>query len=163
MVFVRICLLTNLLIQIFKDATLFFSRSTPSLATVIPAMDHIDETLTNNSLDTKFEPSIRAALAIAKKTLNRYYNATDQSEVYRVAMGKCLSDLNTPFDLFSVLHPHHKLKYFERAAWEPSWVRTAEEIVKTVFEESYALPEEEDIPPPPLIEKRKVSSIQTSI
>jgi len=73
--------------QIFKDTTLFFSRSTPCLATVIPAMDHIDETLTNNSLDLKFEPSIHAALRIAKKTLNRYYDVTDQSEVYRIAMG----------------------------------------------------------------------------
>jgi hypothetical protein len=73
--------------QIFKDATLFFSRSTPSLATVIPAMDHIDETLTNHSLNRDYELSIRAALGIAKKTLNRYYNATDQSEVYRIAMG----------------------------------------------------------------------------
>jgi hypothetical protein len=26
-------------------------------------------------------------LSIAKKTLNRYYNATDQSEVYPIAMG----------------------------------------------------------------------------
>jgi hypothetical protein len=75
--------------QIFKDATLFFSRSTPSLATVIPAMDHIDEMLTDNSLDSAFDLSIRAALGIAKKTLNRYYNATDQSEVYRIAMGMC--------------------------------------------------------------------------
>jgi hypothetical protein len=75
--------------QIFKDATLFFSRSTPSLVTVIPAMDHIDETMTDNSLDLKFEPSIRATLGIAKKTLNRYYNATDQSEVYHIAMGMC--------------------------------------------------------------------------
>jgi hypothetical protein len=73
--------------QIFKDATLFFSRSMPCLATVIPAMDHIDETLTNNSLDLKFEPSIHAALGITKKTLNKYYNATDQSDVYRIAMG----------------------------------------------------------------------------
>jgi hypothetical protein len=73
--------------HIFKDATLFFSHSTPCLATVIPAMDHIDKTLTNDSLDPTFEPSIRAALGIAKKTLNWYYNATDQSEVYRIAMG----------------------------------------------------------------------------
>ena len=73
--------------QIFKNTTLFFSRSTPSLATVIPAMDHIDETLTSHSLDLKVEPLIRAALGTAKKTLNRYYNATDQSEVYHIAMG----------------------------------------------------------------------------
>jgi hypothetical protein len=73
--------------QIFKDATLFFSRSMPCLAAVIPAMDHIDETLTSNSLDFEFKPSIRTALGISKKTLNKYYNATDQSEVYRIAMG----------------------------------------------------------------------------
>jgi hypothetical protein len=59
----------------------------PCLATVIPAMDHIDKTLTSNSLDFKFEPSIHAAIGISKKTLNKYYNATDQSEVYRIAMG----------------------------------------------------------------------------
>jgi hypothetical protein len=59
----------------------------PCLVTVIPAMDHIDETLTSNSLDFKFEPSICTALGISKKTLNKYYNATDQSEVYRIAMG----------------------------------------------------------------------------
>jgi hypothetical protein len=50
-------------------------------------MDSIDETLTTNSLNAKYSPAIRAALGIAKKTLNRYYNATDQSDVYRIAMG----------------------------------------------------------------------------
>jgi hypothetical protein len=64
--------------QVFKDATLFFLHSTPNLATVIPAMDHIDETLTTSSLGNSFSPLIYAALGIAKKTLNHYYNATDQ-------------------------------------------------------------------------------------
>ena len=79
--------MANLVAQIFKDATLYFSRATPSLATVIPAMDHIDETLTSQSIDPKYEPSIRAALSLAKRVLNCYYSATDQSEVYRIAMG----------------------------------------------------------------------------
>lgn len=121
-------------------------------------MDHIDETLTNNSLSIKFEPSIRAALGIAKKTLNRYYNATDQSEVYRIAMGtfRCWSfttDILMPILL--VLHPRHKLKYFERAGWEPEWISTAEEIVRAVFKQSYAAPSEADISPP-VIENLKV-------
>jgi hypothetical protein len=73
-------------LQIFKDATLFFSWSTPNLAMVIPAMDHIDEVLAMQSLDPSFEPSIRAAISLAKKTLNLYYNKTDHSEVYRIAM-----------------------------------------------------------------------------
>ena len=74
--------------KILKDATLFFSRSTPNLATVIPAMDVIDERLTSDSLNrSKYDASIRASLGLAKKTLNRYYNMTDWSEVYRIAMG----------------------------------------------------------------------------
>jgi hypothetical protein len=51
-------------------------------------MDHIDETLTTQSRDIILEPSIRAALSIAKKTLNKYYDKTDQSEVYRIAMSR---------------------------------------------------------------------------
>jgi len=46
----------------------------PNLATVIPAMDHIDEVLTNQSQDSNFEPSIQVALGIVKKTLNAYYD-----------------------------------------------------------------------------------------
>ena len=79
--------MANLAAQIFKDTTLFFSRSTPSLATVILAMDHIDKTLTSQSIDRKYEPSIHATLSLAKRVLNCYYSTTDQSEVYRIAMG----------------------------------------------------------------------------
>ncbi|KII83110.1 hypothetical protein PLICRDRAFT_119827, partial [Plicaturopsis crispa FD-325 SS-3] len=40
------------LCDILRDATLFFSRSTPNLAMVIPAMDHIDQTLATQSIDS---------------------------------------------------------------------------------------------------------------
>ena len=74
-------------IQIFKDATLFFSRGTPNLATIIPAMDLIDKVLTTSSISpSKYSLAIRAALFIGKKTLNKYYNKTGESEVYRIAM-----------------------------------------------------------------------------
>ncbi|KAG2740021.1 hypothetical protein P692DRAFT_201661585, partial [Suillus brevipes Sb2] len=97
--------------QILKDATLYFSRSTPNLSMVIPAMDHIDSVFTNGIIkrDT-LDPAIRAALGLAKRTLNRYYSLTDTSKVYRIAM---------------VLHPHHKLSYFKSAGWEEEWVETA--------------------------------------
>ncbi|KIK40539.1 hypothetical protein CY34DRAFT_87154, partial [Suillus luteus UH-Slu-Lm8-n1] len=74
--------------DILKDATVFFSRSTPNLATVIPAMDLIDEKLTTYSLDDKYLPVICAAVGLAKKTLNHYYQLTDHSDVYRIAMSK---------------------------------------------------------------------------
>ena len=73
--------------QIFKDATLFFLCDTPNLATVIPAMDHIDKVLaTSSDSSHQYSLAIRAALAIGKKAMNRYYDKTDQSDVYRIAM-----------------------------------------------------------------------------
>jgi len=80
--------LTDCYLQIFKHGTLFFSRDTPSISTVIPAMDHIDEYLATASQDPSYSEAIRAALALGKRTLNRYYDKTDHSEVYRIAMGK---------------------------------------------------------------------------
>ena len=74
--------------QIFKDATLFFSRSTPNLPIVIPAMDHIDAHLATASQNSKFSPAIRASLTLGKAHLNKYYNMTDHSEVYRIAMSE---------------------------------------------------------------------------
>ncbi|KAI0312859.1 hypothetical protein OF83DRAFT_1066502, partial [Amylostereum chailletii] len=55
----------------------------------------------------KYMPAIRVALGQARKTLNRYYDKTDQSEVYRVVMGVCVgfiyhSELIT---VSPVLHP----------------------------------------------------------
>ncbi|KAG1871909.1 hypothetical protein C8R48DRAFT_574709, partial [Suillus tomentosus] len=97
-------------LKILKDATLFFSRSTPNLATVIPAMDMIDRKLTTDSITRTYEPAIRASLGLAKKTLNRYYSMTDWSEVYRIAM---------------VLHPRHKLSYFKEAQWGAQWIQAA--------------------------------------
>ena len=75
---------------------MFFLRANSSIATVIPAMDHIDSVLTNTILTGtskkhKLLPSIKAALAIGKRTLNCYYDKTDHSEVFRIAMGRFFS------------------------------------------------------------------------
>lgn len=74
--------------QIFKHATLFFSRDTPNISTVIPAMDLIDEHLATSADGTTLTTSVRSALAIGKRTLNRYYDKTDYSEIYRIAMSE---------------------------------------------------------------------------
>ena len=52
-------------------------------------MDHIDTHLATATQNADCPSSIRAALAMGKRTLNRYYNKTDHSEVYRIAMGQC--------------------------------------------------------------------------
>ena len=37
-----------------------------------------------------------------------------------------------------VLHPHHKLVYFEKQNWEDLWIQDAHEIVHHIFDDSYA-------------------------
>ena len=37
-----------------------------------------------------------------------------------------------------VLHPRHKLRYFEQAGWEEDWVSAAKDIVCNEFNRSYA-------------------------
>lgn len=59
-------------------------------------MDHIDEHLATAATSDQYCLAIKAALAIGKKTMNRYYNKTDQSEVFRIAMGKYLQELQYP-------------------------------------------------------------------
>lgn len=80
---------TNIIFyKMFKDATLFFSRGTPNLPMVIPIMDHIDKHLATSATDDGYPLALKAALAMGKKTLNRYYAKTDHSEAYRISMGK---------------------------------------------------------------------------
>jgi hypothetical protein len=75
------CVTALSLSKILKDATSFFARGTPTLANVIPAMDHIDKQFATKSVDPAYDPAIRAALTMAKRTLNRYYDRTDHASL----------------------------------------------------------------------------------
>ncbi len=75
--------------QLFDDTTKFFSRDgTPNLATVIPAMDHIDSKLADFGLDARLPAAVRAAATLGKQVINYYYNATDDNVINRIAMGE---------------------------------------------------------------------------
>ena len=50
-------------------------------------MDYIDKHLASGALNAKYLPSIQASMLIGKRLLNKYYNVTDHSEVYQIAMG----------------------------------------------------------------------------
>ncbi|KAF8551359.1 hypothetical protein OG21DRAFT_1418173 [Imleria badia] len=105
-------------LKILKDATVYFSRSMPNLASVIPAMDHINNKFMKYARDRKYTIAIYSTILLAKKTLNRYYTLTDDSDVYRITM---------------VLHPWHKLAYFKHAGWRQAWIDTTEELVHDTF------------------------------
>ena len=65
---------------------------------MIPAMDHIDKVLmTTSDSPYQFSLAIRTALAIGKAAINKYYNKTDHSEVYCIAMGMSLFYNSLPF------------------------------------------------------------------
>jgi len=37
-----------------------------------------------------------------------------------------------------VLHPRHKLRYFNKAGWKADWITTARNIVRDEYQRSYA-------------------------
>jgi hypothetical protein len=66
-----------------------------SLSTATPSVQDIyDITLTSDDEDSgsalpenDIHPSVKMALLLAKKTMNRYYGRSDESNVYRISMG----------------------------------------------------------------------------
>jgi hypothetical protein len=56
-------------------------------------MDRMHSELTSASNNEDYSPAIRAALKLGIRLLNKYYSLTDNSEIYRIAMGKTSSDL----------------------------------------------------------------------
>ena len=107
-------------------------------------MDHLDLELATKSQDTKLHSAVRAALTFSRRILNKYYNLTDASEAYRIAMGA--SSLNLLLSLshsqmrepLAVLHLSYKLRYFKLRDWEKPAIDTARELVESEFAHEYA-------------------------
>ncbi|KAJ3834418.1 hypothetical protein F5878DRAFT_518082, partial [Lentinula raphanica] len=75
------------LVSILKEATTFFSTHSPSVAAVIPAMDAIDQAFATGIVNRQvLSTPVRHALSVGKKTLNKYYQLTDDSHIYRMAI-----------------------------------------------------------------------------
>lgn len=50
-------------------------------------MDRMHAELTTASNNEDYSPAIRAALKLGIGLLDKYYSLTDDSEIYRIAMG----------------------------------------------------------------------------
>jgi hypothetical protein len=48
-----------------------------------------------------------------------------------------LSLLSSPNGLLLVLHPKYKLRYFQKAKWQPEWIEEAREIVTRRYKDCY--------------------------
>ncbi|KAF5362814.1 hypothetical protein D9757_014266 [Collybiopsis confluens] len=106
-------------LKLLKDATIWFLGNSPTVAQVILAMDAIDEALATGMVDSEeVSDPIKHALAIGKQTINKYYALSDDSNIYRMAM---------------VLHPQHKLHYFEQAHWDQAWIDESIDITRAAY------------------------------
>lgn len=72
--------------KVYKDATVFFSSNTPTIANVIPTMDIIEDMLTDE-YPQMLHPAVKSAMTFTRTTMDRYYSKTDHLNVYRIAMG----------------------------------------------------------------------------
>lgn len=87
-------------LQVFSDTTEYFSREgkdAPTLTNVIPSVDIIDERLATDTTNTALDPAIRVAVGCAKQTINHYYNKSNESAAYRIAMSTLLPPYSHPF------------------------------------------------------------------
>jgi hypothetical protein len=68
--------------------------------------------------------------------MNKYYSATNTSNVYRIAMGMCFYQNFTIFltRTYLVLHPSLKLQYFKSRKWDDTWITTAKNLVSEEYE-----------------------------
>ncbi|KAE9385639.1 hypothetical protein BT96DRAFT_840438, partial [Gymnopus androsaceus JB14] len=79
--------------QTLKDATTFFSSNTPNIYAIIPAMDAIDKAFASGIVKNhQLCAPLCHALSIGKKTLNKYYALTDNSDIHCIAMGTLFID-----------------------------------------------------------------------
>jgi hypothetical protein len=122
---------------------LLFSSDKSTIANVITTMDKVDDLITTMIVSTQpsgctkhiIHPSIRKVLGLAKVTMNKYYSATDTSNVYHIAMGMCFHQkLNTFLTrTYSVLYPSLKLQYFKSHKWDDAWITTAKNLVSEEY------------------------------
>ena len=67
--------------------TLKFSSDMPCIANMIPTMDQMHANLLAACDNENYSTAICTALKVEMNLLNKYYSITDNSKVYRTAMG----------------------------------------------------------------------------
>ena len=127
-------------LQILKKGTEFFSTSTPPISSVISTMDTIDQAFTTASIDDEdFCLPIKVALELGKWLMNKYYNLTDESEIYRtsICMLSLLIVCYCLLTYFIVLHLGLKTQYFKDNKWQQDWQDKAITITQRIFDKEY--------------------------
>ena len=104
----------------------------PLLHEVIQMMDLLEAMLKEKAEDPALPPIVRAGASLGCEILNKYYSKTDESIMYRGAVGKSDAYLETlVLTAYTiVMDPSLKKSYFEREGWPDSWIQAALTIVR---------------------------------
>ena len=60
-------------------------------------MDKMHKELTAATENVEYSPALQAALSLGKNLLDKYYSLSDDSEIYRIAMGTFIMFPLRPF------------------------------------------------------------------
>ncbi len=93
----------------------------PLISTVIKRIDDLVCVIDKFKDDTRKHPAVRSAALRGHAILNKYYEKTDESLVYRISMA---------------LDPRFKLRYFIDQEWPKEWISTVKEIIRKAVHES---------------------------
>lgn len=96
-------------------------------------MDAIDEQFATGIVEGhELSVPLKHALAIGKRTLNKYYALTDASDIYRMAMGTSIIFFLKALHSWPmvVLHPSYKTTYFSRLSWSETWINDAIKVTR---------------------------------
>jgi hypothetical protein len=120
--------------------------SSPTTLAASSSTSHL--AMTSDPAPPTYHKAIRAAMTIAKKTLNHYYAKTNDAALYHIAMGTFLPlciHFHISHGPLVVLNPSYKLEYFEDAGWEDDWIVAARELVEKKWVEKYQCREVEEM------------------
>jgi hypothetical protein len=70
----------------YKQATIYFSQNSATIAGIILAMDKLDKHLRTTAQD-ELHPVIQVAMKLAHSKMDRYWKKTDNLNIYCIAMG----------------------------------------------------------------------------
>ncbi|KAF8596070.1 hypothetical protein BDV93DRAFT_455564 [Ceratobasidium sp. AG-I] len=94
----------------------------PLLADVVVQYDALNEQYGKICHDQKQPLYLRRTADRAQGVLNRYYEKTDESSLYQLAL---------------LLHLSMRVHYLKAAGWQLDWIETAVEIAETCWRTHY--------------------------
>lgn len=126
----------------------------PLVSSVIPRIDALVHVIEDFKDNRSKHSAVCSAAARGVAILNKYYAKTDESIVYRVAMGmSCSIGESVRFtdcsSIYTALDPRFKVRYFHDEEWLEEWINTAKNITREVYNDDYCSPATLDLPGSP--------------